>query len=328
MGSALDGCMVSSSGGGSGSCCSGSSAFPFRRGRDRAYVYDRQRYEPYREHNHEWALLVKNAAIPVIVEYLTYRPHDINLALNDNGHTALHEAVMREDVEMAQCLIEHGIHLNSVLRDNGQSPLHLSCRRQHFELCHLLCLANADPWIEDKAGRLAESYVNPSDRMILKCLQEARKRMKKKKQRQLDSAAEPEHEHGAGDDDTARSTSTSTLSLSFHFMTGSDKRSRRSRRSGDGTGAASDWDYPYSELMAHELDAPDDDDEDECVKVKVKEKKEESESAATSLISITAKSLELYHLTGITGLCCIFTAYTCGVCNENMKLSAEQNAAS
>ncbi|EGD72854.1 hypothetical protein PTSG_04582 [Salpingoeca rosetta] len=62
---------------------------------------------------------------------------------NRHGETALHRAAIKNDLEFAQELLDHGAPIDA--KDNaGWTPLHEACNHGHLELAELLLKANAN----------------------------------------------------------------------------------------------------------------------------------------------------------------------------------------
>ncbi len=78
---------------------------------------------------------------------------------NDRGYTALHDAVIRGEVERMRVLIDHGADVNSPIRSNesyssdwGATPLHLAARDGRPEIIEILLVAGARVDIADDRG--------------------------------------------------------------------------------------------------------------------------------------------------------------------------------
>lgn len=67
--------------------------------------------------------------------------------------SALHAAVVQQQLESLRCLIEAGSPVNARTQDRGVTPLHMAVASQDEELVQALLQAGADPTIPDNGGR-------------------------------------------------------------------------------------------------------------------------------------------------------------------------------
>ena len=93
------------------------------------------------------------------VQDLIERGADVG-AKSDEGHTPLHLAAARNDLELAKLLIDRGADVN-VEDEDGWTPLHLASYKDNIEIVKLLLDAGADVEAKDNHGMtpfdLAES---------------------------------------------------------------------------------------------------------------------------------------------------------------------------
>ena len=92
-------------------------------------------------------------ADPVAVRALLAGPVDVN-ALQPDGATALHWAVHRESVQIADLLIGAGADVDAA-NDLGVTPLLMACARGHGALVERLLAAGADPNAALESGETA-----------------------------------------------------------------------------------------------------------------------------------------------------------------------------
>ena len=92
-------------------------------------------------------------ADPVAVRALLAGPVDVN-ALQPDGATALHWAVHRESVQIADLLIGAGADVDAA-NDLGITPLLMACARGHGALVERLLAAGADPNAALESGETA-----------------------------------------------------------------------------------------------------------------------------------------------------------------------------
>ena len=78
-------------------------------------------------------------------------PSDINL-VTPLGSTALHLACLREDILIANMLIQHNANVNHVNKFQ-QTPLHYACRKGSVGLVEILLANGAIVTISDTTGK-------------------------------------------------------------------------------------------------------------------------------------------------------------------------------
>lgn len=67
---------------------------------------------------------------------------DVVSASLQDGHTALHLAVRRCQVEVVRCLLRHHCHLDQQDR-HGNTPLHIACKDGNLPIVMAICSAKA-----------------------------------------------------------------------------------------------------------------------------------------------------------------------------------------
>ena len=102
-------------------------------------------------------------ADPQIVELLLKAQADLT-AEDMNGNTALDEAALHGEADVAQVLIAHGADVRRVHALDGRGPLHEACMKGFANLVQPLVKAGADPDEPDRSGQtpvdLALAYKN------------------------------------------------------------------------------------------------------------------------------------------------------------------------
>ena len=73
-------------------------------------------------------------------QYMTFE--DLHCVSLQDGHTALHLAVRRCQVEVVRCLLRHHCHLDQQDR-HGNTPLHIACKDGNLPVVTAICNAKA-----------------------------------------------------------------------------------------------------------------------------------------------------------------------------------------
>lgn len=103
---------------------------------------------------HADLLLYKAAAahnVPVMCEALALGADKLWINAEDNGRSAIHQAIFSGSVMSCEYLILNGAKINT--QDNeGRTPLHLATELSHTAQVCLLLKHRADQHLQDKAG--------------------------------------------------------------------------------------------------------------------------------------------------------------------------------
>lgn len=73
------------------------------------------------------------------------------VCLFQDGHTALHLAVRRCQVEVVRCLLRHHCHVDQQDR-HGNTPLHIACKDGNLPIVMAICSANASLDLPNKVS--------------------------------------------------------------------------------------------------------------------------------------------------------------------------------
>ena len=87
-----------------------------------------------------------------VAEYLLDAGADHSLT-DKRGFAPLHVAVARNDVRVAQCLLDHGAAINVRTQSEGKTPLMIAAAAGFAEMVEMLLSRGADPSIVDSAGK-------------------------------------------------------------------------------------------------------------------------------------------------------------------------------
>jgi ankyrin repeat protein len=84
-------------------------------------------------------------------------------AQNEQGDSALHCAVLHNNIEMATCLLHCGAHVD-IQNNYGDTPLIVAAQQGFINMIAVLLKHNANPYIQNKYGKNATDYAQ--DRQI------------------------------------------------------------------------------------------------------------------------------------------------------------------
>jgi ankyrin repeat protein len=72
---------------------------------------------------------------------------------SESGHTALHVAIFKSNLEVIKLLLDYGFDVNAVVPSNGYTPLHFTVWLNKPDAVRLLVLYKANLDIKDNAGQ-------------------------------------------------------------------------------------------------------------------------------------------------------------------------------